>query len=66
MKRMMSSVTYGLSVNKCQRGNFPLQDGYLFKGTRLCVPKCLLRLTIIEERHEGRLGGHFGLTRLLP
>nr|GEV67554.1 hypothetical protein [Tanacetum cinerariifolium] len=32
-------------------------DGYLFKGTRLCIPLCSLREAIILEGHAGGLAG---------
>ncbi|GJT00101.1 RNA-directed DNA polymerase [Tanacetum coccineum] len=38
---------------------FIIQDGFLFKGNRLCIPNCSLRESIIEEGHAG---GHFGVT----
>ncbi|GJV70978.1 RNA-directed DNA polymerase [Tanacetum coccineum] len=39
--------------------DFSLHDGYLFKGSRLCVPLCSLRDSIILESHAGGLAGHF-------
>ncbi|CAA7021374.1 unnamed protein product [Microthlaspi erraticum] len=41
---------------------FSIQDGFLFKGLRLCIPDCSLRLKIIEELHKE---GHVGRDRSL-
>jgi hypothetical protein len=42
-----------------------LLQGFLFKGTRLCVPSCSLRDAIILEGHQGALAGHFGRDKTL-
>jgi hypothetical protein len=39
------------------QGGFVLHNGFLFKGTQLCIPEGSLRLKIIKERHdEGHMG----------
>ena len=40
--------------------DFSLHDGYLFKGTRLCLPNTSLRKKVIWELHSGEAAGHFG------
>ena len=45
--------------------DFMLQEGFLFKGSQLCIPKGSIRENIIKERHCGGLGGHFGLDKTL-
>lgn len=37
------------------RGPYLLQNGFLFKGVRLCIPECSLREAIIMEAHGGAL-----------
>ncbi|XP_057818140.2 uncharacterized protein LOC131031119 [Cryptomeria japonica] len=41
------------------------EDGLLFKGHLLCIPQCSMRENIIKEKHQGSLGGHFGLDKTL-
>ena len=44
------------------KSDFWLKDGFLFKGLKLCVPKCSLRELIIFEQHNLR---HFGKSKTL-
>ena len=44
---------------------FLIQDGYLFKGGLLCVPRSSIREYIIKEKHCGSLARHFGVDKTL-
>ncbi|XP_057529799.1 uncharacterized protein LOC130808337 [Amaranthus tricolor] len=51
-------------LKKCVDGVydlFSLHDGFLFKGNRLCIPKCPIQSLFIHETHGGGLAGHFGV-----
>jgi hypothetical protein len=37
-----------------------IQDGLLFKGGQLCIPKCSMRDNLLKEKHGRGLVGHFG------
>ena len=39
---------------------YMLQDGLLFKNSKLCIPKCSMRENMIQEKHNGGMAGHFG------
>jgi len=45
--------------------SFTLQEGFLFKGNKLCVPKSPLRDLIIVEVNGGTLASQFGINNTL-
>ncbi|XP_074297106.1 uncharacterized protein LOC141627785 [Silene latifolia] len=42
---------------------FSVQEGYLFKGNKLCIPKSSIRELLVREAHGGALAGHFGVNK---
>jgi len=59
---------FGELYGACQKhpkDDFFIQEGFLFKGARLCMPKCSTRELLIREVHGGSFAGHYGETRTL-
>jgi hypothetical protein len=46
--------------DRSQWDEYMIQDGLLFRGNQLCVPKCSMRENLLKEKHSGGLAGHFG------
>jgi hypothetical protein len=46
--------------DKRQWIEYMIQDGLLFKGNKLCIPKCSMRENLLKEKHIGGLVEHFG------
>ncbi|CAL9070965.1 unnamed protein product, partial [Musa textilis] len=69
MKELYSEdAEFSSTIDNCKRGvqgTYSLQDGFLFKGNRLCVPKSSFRELLIREAHGGGMAGHFGVNKTL-
>lgn len=46
-------------------GSYVMQEGFLFKGNRLCIHSCSIRELLVREAHGGGIAGLFGITRTL-
>jgi hypothetical protein len=44
---------------------YVMNDVYLFRANRLCIPVGSVRLLLLQEAHGGGLMGHFGATKTL-
>ncbi|PKU75798.1 hypothetical protein MA16_Dca026359 [Dendrobium catenatum] len=49
-----------LNLGTDPSGQFVIHQGFLFKGSRLCISNNSLREQLVQELHGGGLSGHFG------
>ena len=51
----------------CKEGrswnNFVINDVFVFRANRLCIPVGSVRLLLLQEAHGGGLMGHFGVKK---
>ena len=59
-KDIYAACVNPISYNRSQWLDYMLQEGLLFKSSKLCIPKCSMRENMIQEKHCGGLSGHFG------
>ena len=50
---------------KHPKGHFLIQEGFLFKDTQLCVPRCSTRELLMKEVHGRSLAGYYGENKTL-
>lgn len=53
-------ATYKHCVQKGSLDKFYLFEGFLFRIDKVCIPRCSLRMLLLEEAHKGGLMGHLG------
>ena len=49
-----------VTVDRTRWLDYLIQDGILFKGSQLCIPRSSMRENLIKEKHSGGMEGHFG------
>lgn len=55
-------------IKECSKGahgEYTMEEGFLFNGNRLCVPKGSFKEVLIKETHSGGLTSHFGVYKTL-
>ncbi|KAM0841708.1 hypothetical protein ACQ4PT_058840 [Festuca glaucescens] len=57
-KDVMLNCRDGRTWNK-----FVLNDGFVFRANKLCIPDSSVRLLLLQEAHGGGLMGHFGVKK---
>ncbi|XP_073353713.1 uncharacterized protein [Aegilops tauschii subsp. strangulata] len=54
-------------LQNCKEGRtwnkFVVNDGFVFRANKLCIPASSLRLLLLQEAHGGGLMGHFGVKK---
>ena len=51
--------------NRNHHIDFVIHDGFLFRGSKLCIPKTSFRDFLVWEMHAGGLAGHLGKGRTI-
>jgi hypothetical protein len=53
----------------CKEGRtwnkFVINDGFVFRANRLCIPVGSVHLLLMQEVHRGGLMGHFGAKKMV-
>jgi hypothetical protein len=54
-KEVYEAVENPILRDRSQWAEYMIQEGLLFKGNQLCIPKCSMRENLIKEKHSGGL-----------
>jgi hypothetical protein len=60
LKEAYKACTSPVLRDTSQWIEYMVQEGLLFRGNQLCIPRCSMRDNILKEKHSGGLVGHFG------
>ena len=54
-------------LQNCKEGRmwnkFVVNDGFVFRANKLCIPASSVRLLLLQEAHGGGLMGYFGVKK---
>jgi hypothetical protein len=59
-KEAYTACVNPLLIDRSQWTKYLIQDGLLFKGCQLCIPKCSMRDNLLKKKHSGGLARHLG------
>lgn len=48
-----------ITLDRTKWLDYLIQDGMLFEGSQLCIPRSSMRKKLIKEKHSGGMAGHF-------
>ena len=54
------ACTEPVTIDRTKWLDYLIQDGMLFKGSQLCIPRSSMREKLIKEKDSGGMAGHFG------
>ena len=57
-KDVMQNCKEGRTWHKCA-----INDGFVFRANKLCIPASSVRLLLFQDAHGGGLIGHFGVKK---
>ena len=49
-----------VTIDRTRWLDYLIQDGMLFKGLQLCIPRSSMRENLIKEKHSARMARNFG------
>jgi hypothetical protein len=58
-KEAYKACTSPILRDRSQWTEYMVQEGLLFIGNQLCIPRCSIRDNLLKEKHSGGLVGHF-------
>jgi hypothetical protein len=59
-KEAYEACTSSVQRDRSQWIEYMVQEGLLFRGNQLCIPRCSMRDNLLKEKHSGGLTGHLG------
>jgi hypothetical protein len=56
---------FSMCIDGKGRYKFYMNDGFLFRASKLCIPAYSIRNVLLQESHASGLAGHFGVQKTL-